>query len=149
MFAMVPTRKPDGVVAYSRYIVNASTGIGMDMLKQIIEERIPIVNNNQAITKKEVIYTTRYECPCCNTSIEALVSVSCQGVYVPDESEKVRGLYRVRIDPNRGGCDITVEKLSSTTIYQGRSNYLPKKDYDADPEVAKALRAKSASLGIA
>ncbi|MDP1883749.1 MAG: hypothetical protein Q8L10_00080 [Candidatus Moranbacteria bacterium] len=140
-----PTENPEEVISYSRNVVNASSGIGMNELKQVVEACIPWVKNDKTITYKIIIHTNRYECPCCNTDISALVRVHCEGAMVK-ECDGVNGLYVIGIHPDHGGCKVIVEKLSATIIYQGRSSYLPKKDYAADPKVHKDLEDKYASI---
>lgn len=146
MFDVVPTPNPDEAVGHARYVVNASTGIGMDVLQQIVKERIPVVNNDQVVTEKTITRTSRYECPCCNTDLAALVAVNCNGLYTK-EWEAVMGLYRVSISPDHGNCKIVVEKLVGTTIYEGRTaGYLPQKDYDADPAARKEINDRDAAI---
>jgi len=145
-FNVVPTTNPDEAIGYARYVYNATTGIGMDVLKQIIEERVPVVNNDQVVTEKTIIRTARYECPCCNTDLTALVLGSCQGL-MTEEWDSVEGLYRVSISPDHGNCAITVEKLTGTKIYEGRTaHYLPRPDFNANPTAKKEIDDRNRSL---
>lgn len=138
LFNVVPTANPDEAVGHARYVYNASNGIGMDILEKIVSEHIPFVDHPEVSTEKTIIHTSRYECPCCNTDLSALVEVRCQGLFISDW-KKVEGLYSIMISPNHGGCDIKVEKLSGSSIYSGRCAYLPRKDYESNPDAAKEI----------
>lgn len=127
-FDTIPTTNPDEAIDYARYVVNASTGIGMFTLEQIVKKHIPIVKNDEVLTIKKIIRTERYECPCCATDLTALVKVYCEGI-VTDEWKKVEGLYEVSILPDSEGCGFSVKKLSRTTIDGGRISHLPRKSY--------------------
>jgi hypothetical protein len=129
IFDTTPTSNPDEAVDSSRNIVNASTGIGMDLLQQIIEDHIPIVDDEEVITIKEIIRTDRHECPCCDTSLIALVNVHCAGLYKPDEWKKVEDLYKIRILADRNSSQVTIDRLRKERIYKGRANLLPQKEY--------------------
>lgn len=142
IFNVSPTSNPDEAVGHARYVYNASTGIGMDTLEKIISEHIPFVNHPEVSTEKVVIYTSRYECPCCNTDLSALVRVYCQGV-VTDDWKRVEGLYLVKIYPDHGGCKIAVEKLSGSEIYSGRCEYLPRKDYKSNSDAVKEITERN------
>jgi len=144
-FAVAPTENPDGVVGHARYVSNSSNGIGMDVLAGIVEKYIPFVNNDQVVTHKEIIRTDRYECPCCNTSLTALVRVYCTGLMTP-EWDEVSGLYEVSIEPAHGACEVTVMKLEGRTIHAGRTPYLPRKDYKADPKAREEIEEREAFL---
>ncbi len=144
-FNLTPTINPDKAVGHARRVINASTGIGMKLLKKVVEEHVPFVDNDEVITNKTIIRTERYECPCCKTELNALVQVYCHGLVVK-EWEKVQGLYRVSIFPCRGGCEVLVEKLSGKKIYQGRSNYLPRKDYKSNPEAQKEIKDRKSAI---
>jgi len=130
IFDLMPSSNPDAVVGHSRTVVNVSTGMGMDILEQIITNHVPVVDHNNVTTEKNVIRVERYECPCCPTYLMALVEVSCQGT-MTDDWKRVQGLYRVQINPDieRGDCAFSIEKLRGTTIHEGRCVRLPKKDY--------------------
>jgi hypothetical protein len=143
IFNVVPTADPDATIGHARYVVNASDGIGMDVLRQIVEQYIPTVENDEVRTTKEVIRTDRYECPCCNTDLVALVRVYCEGL-VTKGWDAVEGLYRVRISPDHGNCRVAVEKLIGKTIYEGRTPYLPRKDYKADAAARKEIEDREA-----
>ena len=145
VFKTVATVNPDQAVGHGRYVENASTGIGMDVLQQIIHDHIPTVNNEQVTTIKAIIRTDRYECPCCNTDLVALVDVYCSGL-VTSEWEVVRGLYRVTISPDHGDCRVHVEKLSGTIIYLGRTPYLPRKNYVADDAARSEIEERDAAF---
>ena len=145
MFSVAPTADPNATIGHARSVVNASDGIGMDVLRKINEERIPIVESDEVYTTKEVIRTDRYECPCCNTDLTALVSVHCEGL-VTKEWGVVQGLYRVIISPDHGGCKVTVEKLTGNTIYEGLTPYLPQKDYRADVAARKEIEDRNAAI---
>jgi hypothetical protein len=141
-FETQATKNPDEAVGHARYVINARKGIGMNVLEKIVEEHIPFVNHKEVQTDKTIIRTDRYECPCCPTDLSALVRVSCQGL-VTDEWEKVKGLYRIDITPDHGACKVTVEKLSGEKIYQGRVDYLPRKDYEANPKSKKEIEDRN------
>jgi len=141
VFNVKPTENPDETVSYSRYIINTSTGIGMDTLKDVVKKYVPIVDHDEVHTIKEIIRTDRYECPCCNTSITAIIYVSCEGLMTKEWS-KVNGYYLIKIDPDHGGCKIVVEKLVGTKIHESRCVYLPKKDYATNPEVKKEIEER-------
>jgi len=138
MFNVTPTSNPDEAVGHARYVYNASNGIGMDILEKIVSEQIPAVDHPEVFTEKVIIYTSRYECPCCNTDISALVKVGCQGLVTKDW-DSVEGLYSVKIYPDHGGCQVTVEKLSGSAIYRGRCEYLLRKDYESNSDAAKEI----------
>jgi len=124
MFDTAPTAYREGA---SHHVVNASTGIGMRRLKQNIKRCIPVVNNNRVITRKRIIRTDRYECSCCGTTLTALIQVDCGG-FGTFGRYTVQGLYKISMTPDRGRCKITVEKLSGTTIGEGRvGSSLPRK----------------------
>jgi len=137
-FEMAPTNNPDEAIGHSRYVYNTSTGIGIDVLEKIVSEHIPVVNHPKVLTEKRIIYTKRYECPCCNTDLSALVDVRCQGVFTNDW-EKISGLYSVTIKPDHGECKVIVEKLSYSEIYNGRCEYLPQKDYKSNPVASEEI----------
>jgi len=130
-FNVKPTENPDEVIQYADYVENASSGIGMDILKQIVEEHIPIVDCSEGVTTKEIIRTDRYECPCCATDISAIVRVDYNGGPYSKDVGNIKGLYLIDIYPNRKhtGCRISVNKLQSKQIYTGCCNYLAKKEY--------------------
>ena len=145
-FCVEPTNNPDEAVGHSRYVSNISTGIGIDVLERIIEKHVPFVNNERVVTRREVIRTDRYECPCCPTDITALVRVYCEGLCTK-EWDEVRGLYRVSISPDNEGCSVTVRKLSDEKIvYEGKTERLPKKDYLADPKARKEIEDRERGI---
>ncbi len=143
-----PTPNPDAIVGHSRHVVNVSTGIGMDVLRRIIEEHIPIVNHERVGTKKRVIRTSRYECPCCHTGLMALIEVECDGLMTGTEQERrrVEGLYEIEIVPDHSGTKVTVRKFSGTEIFVGRAPYLPQKDYASNPEALQEMQERYNAL---
>ena len=145
IFGVVPSRDPDAVIGHARYVVNADSGIGMDVLRQIIAQHIPSVDHLKVCTTKEIVRTDRYECPCCHTDLSALVRVCCEGL-VMEEWEKVSGLYKVGIYPDHGNCKVIIEKLSGTKIFEGRCDYLPSKDYHTDPVARKEIEDRYAAI---
>ncbi|MFA5020683.1 MAG: hypothetical protein WC517_01320 [Patescibacteria group bacterium] len=69
----------------------------MDVLKDVVSNCIPMVNNEQVSTHKGIVWTKRYECPCCFTHIEALVDVFCTGLSTA-EGHAIEGLYHINIE---------------------------------------------------
>ena len=49
-FIVTPTENPDGVVGHARTVVNFSCGLGIELLKDVIEKHIPIVNHDEVTT---------------------------------------------------------------------------------------------------
>ncbi|MBI2120649.1 MAG: hypothetical protein HYT94_03435 [Parcubacteria group bacterium] len=141
-FNIVPTENPDETVGSSRYVVNMATGLGIDVLKKIIEENIPIAKNSKTETVKTIIRTERYECPCCPVNITALVYVNCWGL-ITKECRAIEGLYEVEVYSRVGAhgsySEAYVKKLAGEIIYKGRTDGIPSKDYDANPKLAKKM----------
>ncbi len=57
-FAFRPTRNPDAVLGGARYVVNASSGIGMDALRQVVTDHIPSMDDD-----RETLKALNYETP--------------------------------------------------------------------------------------
>ncbi len=140
VFDVTATPNPEIQPYTLHFVVNPSNGIGIEQLKQIVEERIPlpyVEESGDVLVTKRIIRTDRIECQCCNTALVALVTVSHKDRPLArrDETEE---LYRVVIEPQgtdhlqKGDSMITVEKLFGSTIYKGRAPYLPQRDYDAN-----------------
>lgn len=105
----------------ARNVVNDFEGIGMDALRQIVEEHVP---SGPWSGLKEIIRTIRYECDCCNTRLEALILTA--GGNAVDVN-----LYWVRINPRHNGpeeigdCRVVVETIAGAVIYEGSCKLLP------------------------
>lgn len=140
-FQTQPTENPDSVVDHARTVVNATSGIGMDELVRIVEEQVPFIDDSQVVTQKDIIFTSRYECPCCNTALWSIVDVSFQGLW-SKAWDAMRGLYRISITPDHGKCRVRVERLHRTSVYEGECPYLPQKDYAGDPDVVASLQRR-------
>ncbi|KPJ85676.1 hypothetical protein AMJ57_02265 [Parcubacteria bacterium SG8_24] len=141
VFDLAQTDNPDEAVGHARYVINADHWIGDWVLTDIVQKHVPTVDHPQVRTTKVIIRTDRYECPCCNTSLTALVRVICEGL-MTDEWAEVQGLYRVDISPDHGRCKVVVEKLTGTKIHEGRCDLLPRKDYDANPEARQEIEER-------
>jgi hypothetical protein len=139
VFDVIATPNPENQPYTVHFVVNPTSGIGVDQLKQIVEERIPLPyaeESGDVLVTKRIIRIDRIECQCCNTALMALVAVSRKDRPLArrDETEE---LYRIVIEPQRidhlqkGDSTVTVEKLFGSTIYEGRAPYLPQRDYDA------------------
>jgi hypothetical protein len=97
-------------------------GLGMDVLLDYIERAVPYSENEKTHTTKEILRVERYECPCCPTTLTAIVDVNFTG-YVSKEDEETAGFYKVHI----GDTKNTVEKLESTLLHEEPSEGLPRK----------------------
>ena len=131
-FDIIPTN-PDQVQQHAYIMVNVTTGIGIDTLTKTIEERIPIVEEEDVLTSKKVVRTSRYACPCCQTILTALVEVNCSGPFSKKWNE-VQGLYLIEImdDFSRPRCEVTVARLATEKMfYEGRCPHLPRENYVA------------------
>lgn len=126
VFAFFLTLDPDVAAETVRHVVNASTGIGMDALQRVVADHIPSMDDRE--TLKEIIYTDRYECPCCSIGLSAIVRVthSQSGPASTEDAEKaVRGLYHVSVD---GYGSVRVSKWSPPTeIFRGSVPSFPNK----------------------
>lgn len=141
-FEVKPTQNPDEAVGHARCVINADSGIGMDVLLKVVEDHVPAVDHPEVQTCKTIIRTSRYECPCCNTDLTALVRVNCSGRVLESWNE-VEGLYRVSIAPDHGKCEILVEKFSGATVFKGKTEgYLPRKDYESNPQAKAELEER-------
>lgn len=149
-FAIVPTPNPDEAVPHGRWVYNDSTGLGMDILLQVVKEHVPEVQNPEAFTTKRIIYTARYECPCCPTSIDAFVQVDCEGLYTED-TDRVVGLWSVSIyrrnhlyDPSKSEYKARIEKLVGRSEYECEyeTKPIPKKDYSTPRKSEKGRTSK-------
>ena len=74
------------VAKYSRSIVNdvSRDQIGvrvLEVLTQVVKENIPhfSLEKHHLATHAEILWFERYECPCCQTGVKALVEVKSNG----------------------------------------------------------------------
>ena len=128
-FDVTPTPDPNGVRMEPRLVVNANDGIGMKELITIVQEHVPVSTNENIRTVRTIIRTDRIESPFHQTTIMALVGVRCCG-RLTEKDVGIQGLYSVEIAPQESDCLVKVLKLSPTTIYEGRTPLLPRKDYE-------------------
>jgi len=136
-FDVWPTANHEEAIGHARNVVNVRTGIGIERLFSVIREHVPHAKNSGAYTKKIIIRTERYECPCCPTILQALVDVKCCGVH-SEKWDEIEGLYLVTICEDK----TIVAKMKQDIIWQGQTEALPKKDYN-NPKAKKEIAGRS------
>ncbi|KKQ00164.1 MAG: hypothetical protein US10_C0039G0004 [Candidatus Moranbacteria bacterium GW2011_GWD2_36_198] len=122
------------VAKYSRSIINdvSDDQIGkrvLEVLIKVVKEYIPHFSfeKHHLATHAEILWFERYECPCCQTGVEALVKVKSNGGCSSKEwkegAENACGLYNVHIcaqslrETDHLGSKFKIEKVSGFTEF--------------------------------
>lgn len=127
-FSTIRTKNHAEAVNYSRNVNNPITGIGINELKKIINKNIR--QGEDDCESISILHISRYECPCCPTSITAIIEYYYRG-----KENNVDGLYKISIRPDSADISdnslVVIEKLSGTIIHRSEINKLPKKNYSS------------------
>jgi hypothetical protein len=111
-------------------------GLGMPELEEIVRKYIPTVENEEVNVHKDILWTQRYECPCCPTAIRAVVLVYTTGLGT-SEGRAIEGFYFVTIDQKLVDDKVLhlaiVQKLEKGEVLaQVEVPYLPRKDHSKE-----------------
>lgn len=101
-FAQVASREElEAVVDHTSNLIGFA-GPAMEVLMGVVRDMIPVLPSGND-TAKTIIYVQQCDCPCCDSTVYAIVMVGAGGVYHDDEDhntsldQDIMGLWQVRL----------------------------------------------------